>query len=240
MLQKPIKIGAYLCIELLGKGCFGQVYKATKDGENKFYAIKFICRKEVDKNPKDFEMFETECNVMHTINHPNILHLYEVLESTNNYYLVLEHCENGDLYKEITKLSGKSYLDEKKAVFYLKQIMTGYTELYNHKIMHRDIKLHNIFLTDNGQRVVIGDFGFAKKIYYDTNTILGTPVTMAPEVLIERVSYTYKADLWSIGTCYYWLLFGRLPFNNYSVAKGFDKVKKEIETYSGAKLRFPN
>lgn len=73
--------------------------------------------------------------------------------------------------------------------------------------MHRDIKLANIFL--HNDTVVIGDFGFAKQGYYQAQTILGTPLTMAPELLFKsQQSYTNKADLWSIGVVFYQMLFG--------------------------------
>lgn len=78
--------------------------------------------------------------------------------------------------------------------------------------MHRDVKLANFFLDDN-MNIVIGDFGFAKSGVEFTNTKLGTPITMAPELLNGKgTSYTSKADLWSIGVCLFQLLFGKTPF----------------------------
>lgn len=77
--------------------------------------------------------------------------------------------------------------------------------------MHRDFKLANVFLHED--KVVIGDFGFAKSGEDVATTKLGSPITMAPELLLggSRVSYTNKADLWSVGVCFYWLIFGRPP-----------------------------
>lgn len=89
--------------------------------------------------------------------------------------------------------------------------MNGFRALHEKKVMHRDVKLANIFLNDDV--VVIGDFGFAKmgEVAY---TNLGTPVTMAPEILLtNNAKYNSKADLWSIGVCFYNLLFGDIPFD---------------------------
>ena len=113
------------------------------------------------------------------IHHPNILHLFEFLESTNNYYLVIQYCNNGDLEGHVSKQKDH-LLEEERAVYFLKQIMSGFQCLHSNKIMHRDFKLANIFLNDD--IVIIGDFGFAKSGFEMANTKLGTPLTMAPEL----------------------------------------------------------
>ncbi len=79
--------------------------------------------------------------------------------------------------------------------------MNGFQVLHKNQIMHRDVKLANILL--NNDRVVIGDFGFAKKGSEMADTVLGTPITMAPEIINKTGSYSSKADLWSIGICFY-------------------------------------
>lgn len=94
-------------------------------------------------------------------------------------------------------------LGEEESIYFLKQIMNGFRELHSHKIMHRDFKLANIFLNDDN--IVIGDFGFAKSGEDMASTKLGSPITMAPELLnaTSGLRYTNKADLWSIGVCFY-------------------------------------
>jgi hypothetical protein len=170
-------------------------------------------------------------SVMSKINHPNIMHLYEFMETGNNYYLVIQYCNNGDLESYLKKM-GK--LSEEEAVYFLMQIMNGFQELHKNKVMHRDVKLANIFLQDD--KVVIGDFGFAKQGVDVTRTRLGTPITMAPELLTSKGgSYNSKADLWSIGVCFYQILFGKTPFD----AKNYDDLKRKVKNLSGYKLRFP-
>lgn len=126
-------------------------------------------------------MLQTEVGIMNKINHPNIMHLFEFLESQKTYYMVIQYCNGGDLEEYLhTKPNG--LLDEVEALYFLKQIMNGFRVLHSEKMMHRDFKLANLFLHDD--LVVIGDFGFAKAGFEMANTNLGTPVTMAPELLV--------------------------------------------------------
>lgn len=113
--------------------------------------------------------------------------------------------------------------------------MNGFRELHAHKIMHRDFKLANIFLNDDN--LIIGDFGFAKSGAEMASTKLGSPITMAPELLNAGsvVRYNNKADLWSIGVCFFQMIFGKPPFN----AKTLDELKNLVKTKSGAHLEFP-
>ena len=95
---------------------------------------------------------------MNETNHPNLMHLFDFLESSNNYYMVIQYCNSGDLEGYIRK-QPKKLLSENEALYFLKQIMNGFSALYKEKIMHRDFKLANIFL--NNDVVVIGDFTYS-------------------------------------------------------------------------------
>ena len=124
--------------------------------------------------------------------------------------MVTSYCSDGDLKSLMNKKKGEGGLEESEAIYYLKQIMIAFECLHSHNIMHRDLKLDNIFL-DSVDTVVIGDFGFAKlnSIAY---TILGTPTHWAPEIVKtqpkeDKIPYTSKCDLWSIGVCFYEMLF---------------------------------
>ena len=134
-----------------------------------------------------------------------------------------------------THVKKNQCLGEEESVYFLKQIMNGFRELHANKIMHRDFKLANIFLHDD--TVVIGDFGFAKSGADMASTKLGSPITMAPELLnaTDVVRYTNKADLWSIGVCFFQMIFGKPPFN----AKKLEELKTMVNTKSGKNLEFP-
>lgn len=226
------KVGNYYLVSQLGKGQFGTVYKGVCcDNSSKVYAIKCINKESITQDPYVNKLFQTEVEVMTKINSPNILHLYEFIETMNNYYLVIQFCNNGDLEKYLSKVGR---LPETQAVYFLMQIMNGFQILLSNKVMHRDFKLANIFLHDD--TIVIGDFGFAKKGVEVTTTKLGTPITMAPEMLVgNRNEYTNKADLWSIGIVFYQMLFGKIPFD----VRNYDELREKVHTQSGENLRFP-
>ena len=125
---------------------------------------------------------------MSEIHHPNIMHLFDFLESSNSYYLVIQYCNKGDLEAYLSKQS-RNFFTEKEALYFLKQIMNGFQVLRIHKVMHRDFKLANIFLNDD--TLVIGDFGFARAGFEMAQTNLGTPLTKAPELHLGSVGYAY-------------------------------------------------
>ena len=230
-MNKQKKIGKYILVQQLGKGQFGIVFKGLDSEDNETpYAIKTINKSALNSSKLLKRLFESELEVMRLIQHPNLLHLYDMVESSSNYYLILQLCEDGDLEKYIKK---KRRLSEEEAIYFLKQIMSGFVELHKQKIMHRDFKLANIFL-HKGQ-VVIGDFGFAKAGVEVTSTRLGTPYNMAPELLNStgKTPYTNKADLWSIGIVFFQMLHGRLPFN----AMTLHDLKNEVKVYCGERLR---
>lgn len=221
------KIGNYVMTKTLGQGQFGKVFKAKNLLTGEELAIKKIDKSKIKSNPILERLLQTEVAIMHDIDHPNILHLYEFLESSGNYYLVLDFCSQGD-FEHYLKNRGVKFLDEPEAVKFLKQIANGFQELRKRKILHRDFKLANLFVKDDN--IVIGDFGFAKSGSEMAETKLGTPLTMAYEILCpesENSMYNSKADLWSVGVVYYQLLFGETPFFGFTMPDLIKDIKKK-------------
>ena len=217
----------------LGKGQFGIVYKAKHEENGDIFAMKTVKKESVMSNQRLKALFDTEIHIMSKIKHPNILHLYEYLETNNNFYLVIDYCNGGDMESHLKK---HQFLGEDESVYFLMQIMNGFRELHKHKIMHRDFKLANIFLHDD--KLIIGDFGFAKTGVDMTSTKLGSPITMAPEMLLStgvKLQYTNKADLWSIGVCFFQMIFGKLPWD----VEDLDDLKKKVKEFSGPNLVIP-
>lgn len=216
----------------IGYGASATVWKARNIETGQLVAIKRICKEKI-KQLNLMPTLRTEIKIMFSINHPNILKLFEVLESQHHFYLVEEFCRDGDLEKYIAGL-GSRYLSEKEATFFLMQLANGFQTLRKNKILHRDLKLANILL--DRARLVIGDFGFAK-LGELADTKLGTPVTMAPEILNKDSSQKYdaKADLWSLGIVLYQLLFKAHPFP----ASDIDELIKRIHLGAGQNLLFP-
>jgi serine/threonine protein kinase len=224
------KVGDYILLSELGKGQFGIVYKAKNQLTNDLYAVKTVKKSSITSSSKLKALFDTEINVMSKLKHPNILHLHEYLETGNNYYLVIDYCNSGDLENHVKK---HQFLGEEESVYFLMQVMNGFKELHKNQIMHRDFKLANIFLHDD--KLIIGDFGFAKSGFDMASTKLGSPITMAPELLLNKggkLTYTNKADLWSIGVCFYQMIFGMLPWD----VKDIEELQHKVQVQSGKNL----
>ena len=108
--------------------------------------------------------------------------------------------------------------------------MNGFQALRKHKVLHRDFKLANLFINDD--MLIIGDFGFAKSGQDMAETKLGTPLTMAYEILTsnsENSVYTSKADLWSVGIVYYQILFGKTPFFGFTMHDLIRDIKRKVK-----------
>lgn len=229
------KIGKYLLPKVLGKGNYSTVWLAIDNTDKKLYACKQISKNNIQQSKQLEKLLNNEVSIMQTINHPNLLHMYEKYVSDNNYYLIMDYCNQGDVEKYMEDRKIK-FFEEEDAVGMLRQLMNGFVELRAHKILHRDLKLANIFMKNNN--LVIGDFGFAKMGAEFARSKLGTPMTMAPELLFYepgKVVYNSKADLWSVGVVFYQLLFGKWPFygNNH------EQLRKDILKKSDSNLEFP-
>lgn len=202
----PKIVDNYVLERKIGSGQFGEVFKGYNKITNVDIAIKSV-KRELLKG-KFHELLENEIKVLRSCNNDNIIKLYDLKKTQNNIYLILEYCNEGDLNNY---LKTRKYITEDEAVEYLLQIINAFKTLVKSKIMHRDFKLANI-LKHNGN-IKIADFGFSKLLGNDSKatTMLGSPLNMAPEIL-NGSEYDNKADIWSIGTVFYELLFGRSPF----------------------------
>lgn len=223
----------YEKISRLGEGQFGKVYKIS-DEKGTFFALKEIELPKLQLTESQKKSLLTETNIMDKINHPRVLHLEDKIVGVHGVGLVTTFCDGGDLENSLLKKSKNQGFGEEIGMLYLCEIAEAFYEFRKNKIIHRDLKLANIFLK-NGH-IVIGDFGFAKLGVSVTNSKLGTPYYMAPEILFSnQKSYDSRCDLWSIGVCFFLLIFGKLPFSGNSIN---DLISK-IESQSGDKLVFP-
>jgi serine/threonine protein kinase len=215
----------------LGKGAFSIVYGGLYTGPNQDYikkdtkvAIKVIQKHNLTK--KALDILEDEISIMKLIKenpHPNIVHCYDVIRSSNEIYIIMEYCDSGDLMTII-----KRPIKEKYAQFYFCQLSNGLKYLDAHNIIHRDIKPRNILLTNNRRVLKIADFGLAKRIHDVSlhETICGSPLYMAPEIMNHK-SYNNQTDLWSIGMILFEMLYGSHPFEKCkSVPELKDHLKK--------------
>lgn len=210
----PRSIGNYVIEDKIGSGQFGEVYKGYNKDTGKEIAIKAISRSLFTEQKKFKELFENEMKVLKACQNVNIIKMYDVKRTTNNYYLILEYCNEGDLKQYLEK---KGKLSEEEAVDILIQILNAFKTLVKKNILHRDLKLANV-LKHNGI-IKVADFGFCKVLEGDetkAKTYLGTALNMAPEILSGK-PYDNKADIWSIGTVFYELLFGVSVFGTSDI-----------------------
>ena len=199
-------------------GSFSIIYRGYKlDNRNPVAIKKFI--KHVDK-----KYLDSEVEIMKKLDHINILKLYDVVLYNSKMHLILEYCNMGNL---------KNYIDSKMTKHddnYINQTLNGLKYLYNKNILHRDIKPQNILI--NNYTIKICDFGFAKDIK-DTdllNTFCGSPLYMAPEMLIHR-EYSSKSDVWSLGVIIYEIIFKHHPYLVKNQIELFKKIKDPKDIY---------
>ena len=224
------KIEDFVLEEKIGEGQFGTVYRARNTKTKNVFAIKVISKSLFANNKLMRRQLKRETVIMNSTCHPNLMHLHRSFETGRNYYLVLDLCEGGDLENFLIKHKIKRF-SESEAISILAQILQGFQELRKQNVMHRDLKLENIFIS--GEKVVLGDFGAAKIVKEMTSTTVGTPLNMAPEVMAGE-DYNHKSDLWSIGIIFYRLLVGKAPFFALSIGQ----LKHKALTQSGQNLNF--
>ena len=203
----------YKIIENIGFGAHGFVYKAIKKDQNKLLVIKQIplCKKEKNVN---IDEAKNEAIILKQLDCNYIVKYYESFEEDNNYFIVMEYCEKGDLGSYLSKLKKNNIrLTENEIWKFFIEISLGLTYIHNKKILHRDLKSKNIFLNKD-LNIKIGDLGIAK-ILQDTNhahTFIGTPFYLSPEICEEK-PYNEKSDVWALGCVLYELITFKHPYN---------------------------
>ncbi|XP_012891523.1 PREDICTED: myosin light chain kinase 3 [Dipodomys ordii] len=207
--ETSISAGYTVCQhEVLGGGRFGQVHKCTERSTGLPLAAKII----KVKSAKDREDVKNEISIMNQLSHVNLIQLYDAFESKNNFALIMEYVDGGELFDRIT--DEKYHLTELDVVLFTKQICEGVHFLHQHYILHLDLKPENILcVNQTGHQIKIIDFGLARR-YKPREKLkvnFGTPEFLAPEVVnYEFVSF--PTDMWSVGVITYMLLSGLSPF----------------------------
>lgn len=209
----------YEIIEKIGGGGMSNVYKAKCNVLNRFVAIK-ILKDELTQDPDFVEKFKQESLSAASLAHPNIVNIYDTGIQDDIYYIVMEYVK-GETLKNYIKRKGR--LDENEAVKISKQVAEALKHAHTNKIVHRDIKPHNILLTEEGTAKVT-DFGIARastsSTINNTSNVIGSVHYFSPEQ--ARGGYVdEKSDIYSLGIVMYEMITGVLPFdadNHISVA----------------------
>ncbi|XP_072378705.1 serine/threonine-protein kinase polo [Diabrotica undecimpunctata] len=206
-----------------GKGGFAKCYELTNSLNNQSYAGKIVSKTLMQKQNQKEKMTQ-EIQIHQSLRHKNVVGFYNFFDDNHNIYIILELCRKKSMM-ELHKR--RKALTEPETRFYMKQILSGVQYLHQARIIHRDLKLGNLFLNDN-LIVKIGDFGLAAKIEYEgerKKTLCGTPNYIAPEILTKK-GHSFEVDIWSIGCIMYTLLIGKPPFETTTLKETYSKIKK--------------
>ncbi|MHC4406661.1 MAG: serine/threonine-protein kinase, partial [Planctomycetota bacterium] len=207
-------LGKYKLIDLLGSGGMGRVFVAEHITMNRPVALKIISKR-LGQDPDSLEQFFSEARAVAALDHPNIVHAYDVDQEKDRYFLVMEFVEGQDL-QQIVEAEGP--LEIKRAADYVRQAANGLAHAHDRNMIHCDVKPANLLV--NKQNVVkILDMGMSRLVGPDRHSagekderLLGTVDYLAPEQAVESPSLDRRVDLYSLGCTFYFLLTGSPPF----------------------------
>ena len=198
--------------DLLGTGGFAKVYRVVERTTSTHFADKVINKEIFKKRPNSREKVDREILLHKKMNHENIIKFYEFFEDSNFVHLILEVAPLGSLLN-VSRIRGT--VTEPEVRYYFLQIAAGTNYIHSQKILHRDLKLGNMFLSEH-MEVKIGDFGLSISFAENKTSLCGTPNYVSPEIIAKR-GHSVASEVWSIGCIIYALLCGKPPFDSESV-----------------------
>ena len=226
----PKRIGGYEIIEQIGRGGMGRVYRARQIALDRDVALKLL-PSDLAANAKYIRRFIREARAAGLINHGNLVHVHDVGEADNRYYIVMEYVE-GRTVKQIMRREGRIGIIETLRV--AEQVCAALGCAHQNKIVHRDIKPDNIMITPHGA-VKLCDLGLAKVMeggtLQDTDTqeghAMGTPHYMSPEQARYSGKVDARADVYALGATMYHMLTGKVPFDGETPIEVLMRVANE-------------
>lgn len=226
MITKGQKINdRYKIIKTIGEGGMANVYLALDEILNREVAVK-ILRGDLAEDEKFVRRFQREAISASSLNHPNIVEVYDVGEDDGSYFIVMEYI-NGITLKNLVKKRGKLSLIE--VVDIMKQLTSGIACAHRNNIIHRDIKPQNVMILDDG-KIKITDFGISTALnsieMTQTNSVMGSVHYLPPEQASGKAT-TFKSDIYSLGIVMYELLTGAIPFKGETAVEVAMKQLKE-------------
>ena len=226
MITKGQKINdRYKIVKTIGEGGMANVYLAIDEILNREVAVK-ILRGDLAEDEKFVRRFQREAISASSLNHPNIVEVYDVGEDDGSYFIVMEYI-NGVTLKNLIKKRGKLSLIE--VVDIMKQLTSGIECAHENNIIHRDIKPQNAMILDDG-KIKITDFGISTALnsieMTQTNSVMGSVHYLPPEQASGKAT-TFKSDIYSLGILMYELLTGTIPFKGETAVEVAMKQLKE-------------
>nr|XP_033798097.1 serine/threonine-protein kinase Nek1 isoform X2 [Geotrypetes seraphini] len=191
----------YAKVNKIGEGSFGKAILVRSKEDGKHYVVKEINISRMSN--KERQESRKEVAVLANMKHPNIVQYKESFEEGGCLYIVMDYCEGGDLFKRINAQKGVLFSEDQVMDWFV-QICLALKHVHDRKILHRDIKSQNIFLTKDGT-IQLGDFGIARVLNSTVElarTCIGTPYYLSPEICENR-PYNNKSDIWALGCVLY-------------------------------------
>ena len=208
--MQKLKIDHYIIEKTLGCGGFGKVKLARHEFTGNEVAIKMINKKKV-KNSKMSTKIQREIRLLKYFNHPNMIKLYQVLDTDLNIYMVIEYVPGGELFHLVNEREGLSEIDSRRL---FQQIISGLEYCHKNLVAHRDLKLENILVDERGN-IKIVDFGLSNfmKDGQFLKTGCGSLHYAPPEIILGKPYTGAEVDIWSCGVILFSMLTGYLPFD---------------------------
>ena len=217
-------IKKYVKGRFLGKGGFAKCYEFKVLERNQILAAKVISKVTLKKN-RHRQKLLSEIRIHRSLNHSHIVKFDHVFEDNKNVYILLEMCANQTLNNLCKR---RRRLTEFEARYYVFQMVHALRYLHKNKVIHRDLKLGNLFLSESLQ-VKVGDFGLAARLKSHCekrHTVCGTPNYLAPEVLNSSKGHSYEVDIWSLGVVLFALVTGKPPFETPEVEATYERIRQ--------------
>ncbi|KAL3616234.1 hypothetical protein CASFOL_039624 [Castilleja foliolosa] len=213
--------------KLLGCGAFAKVYHARDIATGHSVAIKVINKSKLNNSTRLMTNIKREIAIMRHLRHPNIVKLIEVLATKAKIYLILEFVKGGELFAKVAE----GRFTEDLARKYFQQLISAVSYCHLRGVYHRDLKLENLLVDENGD-LKVSDFGLgAFREDQDRadgllRTFCGSPAYVAPEILAKRGYDGAKVDVWSCGVALFVIIARYLPFNDTNMMSMYKKICK--------------
>ncbi|XP_060774192.1 serine/threonine-protein kinase MARK2 isoform X8 [Neoarius graeffei] len=213
-------VGNYRLLKTIGKGNFAKVKLAKHVLTGKEVAVKIIDKTQL--NSSSLQKLFREVRIMKLLNHPNIVKLFEVIETEKTLYLVMEYASGGEVFDYLV---AHGRMKEKEARAKFRQIVSAVQYCHQKCIVHRDLKAENLLL-DADMNIKIADFGFSNEFTVGNklDTFCGSPPYAAPELFQGKKYDGPEVDVWSLGVILYTLVSGSLPFDGQNLKELRERV----------------
>ena len=214
---------------MLGKGGFAYCIQVYDQIDKQTYAMKII-HKIHNGKLRAMDKIENEISILMDMDHKNVCKMVRYFEDQDHVYIVMELCDNRSL---IDLLKVRHHITEIEAKSYLSQLIRALKYIHARKVIHRDLKLGNLFLTKD-MELKVGDFGLSERVQDDNQklkSMSGTPNYIAPEILLSKEGHSYEVDIWAIGVITYTMLVGRPPFQSKTSKITCSKIKENMYSF---------